>query len=106
MDLLQSPNRVGRISVANNVTDTQAVAAAGIQLGSIAREKRCRKSKKLMSWIKEIYSARRVRRVSIRRFICYFLWAEAPAANSRSVVRNPAAVCGSESASSATVAEN
>src|SRR5260370_830588 len=41
MDLLQSPNRVGRINVPNNVTDAQAVAAAGIQLGSITREQRC-----------------------------------------------------------------
>src|SRR5712675_480007 len=41
MDILQSPNRVGRINVANNVTDAQAVAAAGIQLGSITRERGC-----------------------------------------------------------------
>src|SRR5216684_4638606 len=56
MDILQSPNRVGRINVANNVTDAQAVAAAGFQLESIARVQPCRKSKKLMGWIKGIYS--------------------------------------------------
>src|SRR5260370_15068030 len=41
MDVLKSRNRAGRINVPNNVTDAQAVAAAGIQPGSITREQCC-----------------------------------------------------------------
>src|SRR5271157_4284786 len=63
----------------------------------IAREAGPGQSKKVMLGIKGIYS---------RAFWRYCRCADAPAARSRKVARKPEALSGSDSASSATVAEN